>query len=63
VTAAEIRLLPLLPTHLSAAEIAAELALSRHTIKSRMKSLYRKLDASTRSQAVARARDVGLLEG
>jgi LuxR family maltose regulon positive regulatory protein len=62
-TAAELRLLPLLSTHLSAAEIAAELVLSRHTIKSRMKSLYRKLDASTRSQAVARARDVGLLEG
>jgi LuxR family maltose regulon positive regulatory protein len=62
-TAAEIRLLPLLSTHLSAAEIAAELVLSRHTIKSRMKSLYRKLDASTRNQAVTRARDLGLLEG
>jgi LuxR family maltose regulon positive regulatory protein len=62
-TAAELRLLPLLATHLSAAEMAAELVLSRHTIKSRMKSVYRKLDASTRSQAVARARDLGLLEG
>ena len=62
-TAAEIRLLPLLSTHLSAAEIAAELVLSRHTIKSRMKSLYRKLDACTRNQAVTRARDLGLLEG
>jgi LuxR family maltose regulon positive regulatory protein len=62
-TAAEIRLLPLLSTHLSAAEIAADLLLSRHTIKSRMKSIYRKLDASTRNQAVTRARDLGLLEG
>ena len=61
-TAAEIRLLPLLSTHLSAAEIAAELVLSRHTIKSRMKSIYRKLDASTRNQAVTRARKFGLLE-
>jgi LuxR family maltose regulon positive regulatory protein len=62
-TAAELRLLPLLSTHRTAAEIAAELVLSRHTIKSRMKSVYRKLDASTRNQAVTRARDLGLLEG
>jgi LuxR family maltose regulon positive regulatory protein len=62
-TAAELRLLPLLATHLSAAQIAAELVLSRHTIKSRMKSLYRKLDASSRNQAVTRARGLGLLEG
>jgi LuxR family maltose regulon positive regulatory protein len=62
-TAAELRLLPLLSTHLSSAEMAAELLLSPHTIKSRMKSIYRKLDASTRNQAVTRAREVGLLEG
>src|SRR5262245_50218696 len=35
-------------------EIARELFLSPHTIKSRMKSIYRKLDATSRSQAVAR---------
>ena len=62
-TAAELRLLPLLSTHRTAAEIGAELCLSRHTIKSRMKSIYRKLDASTRNEAVTRARDLGLLEG
>jgi LuxR family maltose regulon positive regulatory protein len=62
-TAAELRLLPLLSTHLPRPEIAAELALSPHTISSRMKSIYRKLDASTRSQAVSRARERGLLEG
>ena len=62
-TDAELRLLPLLSTHLSAPEIAAELVLSPHTIKSRMKSVYRKLDATTRSLAVTRARDLGLLEG
>jgi LuxR family maltose regulon positive regulatory protein len=62
-TAAELRLLPLLSTHLSAPEIGAELFLSPHTIKSRMKSIYRKLDASTRHQVVTRARELGLLEG
>ena len=61
-TAAELRLLPLLPTHLPVSEIAAELYLSPHTIKSRMKSIYRKLDATTRSQVVTRARELGLLE-
>jgi LuxR family maltose regulon positive regulatory protein len=62
-TAAELRLLPLLSTHLPVPEIAAELFLSPHTVKSQMKSIYRKLTASTRTQAVARARDLGLLEG
>jgi LuxR family maltose regulon positive regulatory protein len=62
-TAAELRLLPLLSTHLSVPEIAAELSLSPLTIKSRMKSMYRKLDATTRNQAVTQARQLGLLEG
>src|SRR5215470_12266840 len=62
-TAAELRLLPLLLTHLSFQEIAAELFLSTHTIKSQAKSVYRKLEASSRSQAVARARELALLEG
>ncbi len=62
-TAAELRLLPLLTTHLSFPEIAADLFLSPHTIKSEMKSIYRKLGASTRNQAVTRARELGLLEG
>ena len=62
-TAAELRLLPLLSTHLSFPEIAAELFLSRYTIKSQAMSIYRKLGASSRSQAVARSRELGLLEG
>jgi LuxR family maltose regulon positive regulatory protein len=62
-TAAELRLLPLLSTHLSFPEIAAELFLSRNTIKSQVLSVYRKLGASSRSQAVAQARALGLLEG
>ena len=63
VTAAELRLLPLLSTHLSAPEIAAELFLSLHTIKAQMRSIYRKLEVTSRNQAVTRARELGLLEG
>jgi LuxR family transcriptional regulator, maltose regulon positive regulatory protein len=62
-TAAELRLLPLLSTHLSFPEIAEELFLSRHTVKSQAMSIYRKLDATSRSQAVAQSRQLGLLEG
>jgi LuxR family transcriptional regulator, maltose regulon positive regulatory protein len=62
-TAAELRLLPLLSTHLSFPEIAGELFLSRHTIKSQAVSLYRKVGAASRSQAVTRSRELGLLEG
>jgi LuxR family maltose regulon positive regulatory protein len=62
-TAAELRLLPLLSTHLTFPEISQELFLSPHTIKAQARSIYRKLDASSRSQTVAQARAVGLLEG
>jgi LuxR family maltose regulon positive regulatory protein len=56
-------LLPLLSTHLSFPQIAGEMFLSRHTIKSQAMSIYRKLGAPSRSQAVARSRELGLLEG
>jgi LuxR family maltose regulon positive regulatory protein len=62
-TAAELRVLPMLATHLSFREIGAELSLSPHTVKSQAISAYRKLGASSRSQAVARCRELGLLEG
>jgi len=62
-TAAELRLLPLLSTHLSFPQIAEEMSLSRHTIKSQATSIYRKLGTPSRSQAVARSRELGLLEG
>ena len=62
-TAAELRVLPMLATHLSFPEIAAEMFLSPHTIKSQAMSIYRKLGVSSRSQAVARSRELGLLEG
>ena len=61
-TAAELRLLPLLSTHLSFPEIAGELFLSPHTIKSQSRSIYRKLGTSSRSQAVSRARELALLD-
>jgi len=61
-TTAELRLLPLLTTHLSFPEIAAEMFLSRNTVKSTVNSIYRKLGTSSRSQAVARLRDLGLFE-
>ena len=62
-TAAELRLLPVLPTHLSFPEIAEEMFLSPNTVKSQAMSIYRKLGASSRSQAVTRSRELGLLEG
>ena len=62
-TSAEIRLLPMLSTHLSFPQIAGEMFLSPNTIKSQAISIYRKLGASSRSQAVTRSRELGLLEG
>jgi LuxR family maltose regulon positive regulatory protein len=62
-TTAELRLLPLLSTHLSFPEVAAELSLSPHTVKSQAYSIYRKLGAASRSQAVTRSRELALLEG
>jgi LuxR family maltose regulon positive regulatory protein len=61
-TAAELRLLPILATHLSFPQIAEQMSLSRHTVRAEATSIYRKLGASSRNQAVARARDLGLLD-
>ena len=61
-TTAELRLLPLLSTHLSFREIAEELFLSVNTVKSQAISTYRKLGVSSRSEAISTARDIGLLE-
>ena len=61
-TAAELRLLPMLLTHLSFPQIAAEMFLSPNTVKSQAMSVYHKLGASSRSQAVTRSRELGLLE-
>jgi LuxR family maltose regulon positive regulatory protein len=61
-TAAELRLLPLLTTHLSFREIAERLYVSRNTVKTQAISVYRKLDASSRSEAIARASELGLVD-
>ena len=61
-TGAEIRLLPYLATHLTFPEIASRLFISRNTVKTEAVSIYRKLSASSRSQAIDRAVEVGLLE-
>jgi LuxR family maltose regulon positive regulatory protein len=61
-TRAELRLLPLLSTHLSFKEIGARLHVSRNTIKTQAISVYRKLGVSSRSEAVAIAEDLGLVE-
>lgn len=61
-TAAELRLLPLLTTHLSFREIAERLFVSRNTVKTQAISVYRKLDASSRSEAIERAVELGLVD-
>ena len=59
-TAAELRLLPLLSTHLSYQEIGERLHVSKNTVKTQAYSAYRKLGVSSRSEAVMRARELGL---
>jgi LuxR family maltose regulon positive regulatory protein len=59
-TAAELRLLPLLSTHLSFREISERLFVSSHTVRTQAYSAYRKLGVSSRSEAVARAHELGL---
>jgi LuxR family maltose regulon positive regulatory protein len=60
-TAREQTVLGLLTGGLSAREIGDELGVSRNTIKTHTKSLYRKLGATGRREAVARGRQLGLL--
>jgi LuxR family maltose regulon positive regulatory protein len=60
-TAAELRLLQVLGTHHSFRAIGEQLYLSRHTVKSHAMSIYRKLGVSSRSEAIQRARELGLL--
>jgi LuxR family maltose regulon positive regulatory protein len=61
-TTAELRILGLLPTHLSFREMGTRLYVSPNTVKTQAQAVYRKLDASSRSEAVGRARALGLLE-
>ena len=60
-TTAELRLLPLLPSHLSLAEIGERLFVSRNTVKTHTISLYRKLGVSTRRETIERMHELGLI--
>jgi LuxR family maltose regulon positive regulatory protein len=60
-TTAELRLLPLLQTHLTFREIGDRLYVSRHTVKTQAISVYRKLGVSSRSEAITRMHELGLL--
>jgi LuxR family maltose regulon positive regulatory protein len=57
----ELEILRHLSTGLSNREIATELYISVNTMKTHVRSLYRRLDVSSRSQAVAAGRARGLL--
>jgi LuxR family maltose regulon positive regulatory protein len=60
-SAAELRVVRYLPTNLKTTEIAAELFVSSNTVRTHVTHIYRKLGAHSRSEAVARARELGLL--
>ena len=56
-----MRVLRLLPTPLTLRGVGDRLFLSHNTVKSHTRVLYRKLDATSREEAVARARTYGLI--
>jgi LuxR family maltose regulon positive regulatory protein len=62
ITAAELRVLQFLPTRLTFQQIGEHLFLSQTTVKSHAMSIYRKLGATSRDEAVARALALGLAE-
>ena len=60
-TERELAVLRLLPTRLSTRQISQELHVSVNTIRSQIQAIYRKLEATTRTEAVTQARQLGLL--
>jgi len=58
---AELRVVRYLPSNLTAAAIASELVVSTNTVRTHMRHIYAKLDAHTRGEAVARARELALV--
>jgi LuxR family maltose regulon positive regulatory protein len=61
ITEREGAVLRYLPTLLTMNDIARELSVSPNTVKSHLRSIYRKLAVGTRRDAVHRARELGLL--
>jgi DNA-binding CsgD family transcriptional regulator len=61
-TRAELDCLRLLATDLSQREIGAQLYVSHNTVKTHTRNIYRKLGATSREDAVARAAASGLLD-
>jgi ATP/maltotriose-dependent transcriptional regulator MalT len=57
----ELEVLELLAEGLSNKEIAARLYVSSHTIKTHLSNLYQKLEVSRRTQAIQKARMLGIL--
>jgi LuxR family maltose regulon positive regulatory protein len=62
-TAAELRVLQFLPSHLSFPQVAASVNVSPNTVKTHVRSIYRKLGATSRQEAIERAQRAGLLDG
>ena len=60
-TTAELRLLPLLPTHLTLGEIGERLHVTRNTVKTQAIAIYRKFGVSSRRAAISRMHELGLL--
>jgi LuxR family maltose regulon positive regulatory protein len=59
-TPAEMRVLRLLPSHLSYRQIADELIVSPNTVKTQVRSAYMKLGVSSRHEAVEACREAGI---
>ena len=61
-TERELEVLRLMPTHLSNGEIGARLYMSVNTVKTHTRAIFRKLQVSSRSQAVHQAGALGIVE-
>jgi LuxR family maltose regulon positive regulatory protein len=57
----EMDVLRLLDSSLSTNEIADALFVSVHTVRSHLKNIYSKLNVHSRYEAVAKAKDIGIL--
>jgi DNA-binding CsgD family transcriptional regulator len=60
-TPAERRVLALLPTYRTLADIGTQLGVGRPTVKTHVENIYKKLGATTRAEAVTRAERAGFL--